>query len=92
MNTNKTYANHAHKYAPHNPYRPAKGDPQDLPAVIRACLLGIAGVMVIVIGVLLSMNAIANGSNFVLFLGILAGLIGLISIILNCYLYKKEMV
>ncbi|GEM_PF-5982969 len=91
--TNKTYANQSiHPYAPANSFKPKTHGKEDLPTIIRACLLGMAGIATIVIGVLLSMNAIENGSTFTLILGILAGFIGLVSISFNCYLYKKELV
>ncbi|WP_323090031.1 hypothetical protein [Allobaculum sp. JKK-2023] len=93
MNTNKTYTHRAiHQYAPKNTFHPTAHGKKDLPAVIRACLLGMAGITTIIIGVLLSMNAFENGSTFTLILGIMAGLIGLVSISFNSYLYKKEMI
>ena len=92
MNTNKIYAEHiANEYSVKKESKVVALKKLDrkakLPANIFAYSNGIIASLILGLGMSLSMGVLANGKLFIL--GIVLGIIGIIGISLNYYIYKK---
>ncbi len=94
MNTDKIYAEAiANEYAPKDTSkvialkkldRKAKGK-----AHIFACTFGVVMALVLGVGMCLSMKVIGDGSTFMMTVGIVAGIVGIVGVSVNYPIYRK---
>lgn len=94
MNTDKIYAEQlANEYAPKATSKVVALRKLDAkakrPAAIFTYTFGIISTLILGIGMCLSMKVIGSGSNIMLVLGIVIGIIGMICIGLNYPIYKR---
>src|SRR5574344_2615498 len=60
-----------------------------LPAIIFTYTLGIIGTLVLGIGMCLAIKVIGDGTNLMMVLGIIIGIVGIIMVVINYPLYTK---
>lgn len=94
MNTDKTYAEKiASEYAPKQTNKVLALKKLDSkaqrPANIFAYTFGVIMALVLGVGMCLSMKVIGDGSTLYMVLGIIAGVIGIIGVSVNYFIYKK---
>lgn len=94
MNTDKIYAEQlANEYAPKDTSKVVALRKLDAkakrPAAVFTYTFGIISALLLGIGMCLSMKVIGSGSNIMLVLGIVIGIIGMICMGLNYPIYKR---
>lgn len=94
MNTDKIFAEAiANEYAPKNASKVVALKKLDIkaksPANIFAYSFGVIMSLVLGTGMCLSMKVIGDGSAFMVIVGIIVGLIGIIGVSINYPIYKK---
>lgn len=94
MNTDKIYAEQlANEYAPKDTSKVVALRKLDarakLPATIFTYTFGIIAALVTGVGMCFSMNVIGSGTNTMLVLGVIVGIVGLAGMGINYPIYKK---
>lgn len=94
MNTDKIYAEAiANEYAPKDTSKVIALKKLDqkakTPANIFAYSFGVIMSLILGVGMCLSMKVIGDGSNLIIFVGIIIGIIGIAGISINYPIYKK---
>ncbi len=94
MNTDKIYAqNLANEYAPKNNSRIVALRKLDkkakLPANVFAYTFGVIAALVLGVGMCLAMKVIGDGSDAMMALGIVIGVVGIAGVSVNYPIYKK---
>lgn len=94
MNTDKIYAEAiANEYAPKNTSKVVALKKLDRKAKSKANIFaytfGVIMTLVLGVGMCLSMKVIGDGSTFIMAVGIIVGIIGIIGISINYPIYKK---
>ena len=94
MNTDKIYAEAiANEYSVKNTSKVVALKKLDrrakLPANVTAYTIGIISSLVLGVGMCFSMQVIGTGSTFNMVLGIVLGIIGIVGVSVNYFIYKK---
>lgn len=94
MNTDKIYAEAiANEYAPKDTSKVVALKKLDRKAKRKANIFGytfgVLMALVLGVGMCLSMGVISDGSNFMMIVGIIVGIIGIVGVSINYPIYKK---
>jgi len=94
MNTDKIYAEAiANEYAPKDTSKVVALKKLDRKAKSKAYIFaysfGVIMALVLGVGMCLSMKVIGNGNSFMMIIGIMTGVIGIVGISINYPIYKK---